>query len=132
MVVPIVNPYAKKRRDNSGHSTNVGHVDTQNNVDTPIIQQQNNSRSQQASNCCTTTNNHRNSNTSLVVAAPLATTTRDPVDDRENRRNRENRRTSIPTVVPNVATMGIQSQKRNGQREKKENLNIRNTRRSNR
>ena len=117
MVVPIVNPYAKKRRDNSGHSTNVGHVDIQNNVDTPIIQQQNNSRSQQASNCCTTTNNHRNSSTSLVVAAPLATTTRDSVDDCENRRNRENRRTSA--VVPNVATMGIQSQKRNGQQEKK-------------
>ena len=132
MVVPIVNPYAKKRRNSS---TNHCHVNTQNTVDSTIIQQQSNCCSQQPSNYCTTNNNNSNSNTVLVVAAPVANTAHDSINNRENHQNcknrctRENHCTSI--VMPNIGTMGIQSQKRNGQREKKENLSIRNIRRSN-
>ena len=126
MVVPIVNPYAKKRRNSS---TNHCHVNTQNTVDSTIIQQQSNCCSQQPSNYCTTNNNNSNSNTVLVVAAPVANTAHDFINNHENRQNCENHRT--PTIKMNVAKMGIQSPKRNGQCEKKENLNIRNIRRSN-
>ena len=120
MVVPIVNPYAKKRRDSS---TNIEQVINQNNVHSTINQQKSNCCSQQSSICCTTNDNNSNSNAALVVAAPVANTACNSVDDCEN--------CCSSTVAPNLAIMGIQSQKRNGQHEKKENLNIKNIRRSN-
>ena len=60
---------------------------------------------------------------------PLATTAHDFIDDCENLWNCGNHCTSID-VQQNVANMGIQSQNTNGQRERKEILNIRNIRRS--
>ena len=117
MVVPIVSPYAKKRHNNSATSTNVGYINTQNTVNNTVIQQQTNCRSQQPSNCCTTNNDNSNSNTVLVVTAPVANTAGDSVDNHENCQNHQNCGPS--TVATNIGTIGMQSQKRNGQREKK-------------
>ena len=118
LIISLHHSCSIRKRHNG--STNHYNINTQNNIDTPIIQQQTVPRSQQASSCCNNNNNNSNSNTFLVVTVPLATTARDSVDNCENHWNHKNNCTLSDML--HVGTIGIQSQKMFRERKKKTSI----------